>query len=85
MQTLSSHSLKMCIFFLCALMANILFNDSHFYNRKMFSFVFTFQRGAIMQFCASVVSWYFVSQKRITVLRTGLQFEAGVVFYCYAK
>lgn len=86
MQTLSSCSLKMCIFFpLCALMANILFNDSHFYNRKMFSFVFTFQHGAIMQFCASVVSRYFVSQKRITVLRTGLQFEAGVVFYCYAK
>lgn len=66
-------------------MANILFNGSHFYNRKMFSFVFTLQHGTIMQFCASVLSRYFVSQKRITVLRTGLQFEAGVVFYCSAK
>lgn len=51
----------------------------------MFSFVFTLQHGTIMQFCASVLSRYFVSQKRITVLRTGLQFEAGVVFYCSAK
>lgn len=45
-------------------MANILFNDSHFYNRKMFSFVFTFQRGAIMQFCASVVSLCTLCLKR---------------------
>lgn len=85
MQTLSSRILEMCIFPLCALMANILFNDSHFCNRKMSPFVFTFQRHAIMQPRASVVSRYFVSQKRITALRTGLQFEAGVVFYCYAK
>ena len=49
MQTVSSRILEMCIFPLCALMANILFNDSHFCNRKMLPFVFTFQRHAIMR------------------------------------
>lgn len=63
MQTLSSRILEMCIFPLCALMANILFNDSHFCNRKMLPFVFTFQRHAIMQPRASAVSQYFCVSK----------------------
>lgn len=85
MQTLSSRILEMCIFPLCALMANILFNDSHFCNRKMLPFVFTFQRHAIMQPRVLQRCLSTLCLKRITALRTGLQFEAGVVFYCYAK
>lgn len=34
-------------------MASILVNDSHFSNRKMFSFVFTFQCRAIMLLCVA--------------------------------